>query len=309
MAKREPFETPEDQIPSRLKEASRRSGKPLEVVCGRSFLQSPSIPYKHDAKREEWKVYLNSYYHDGISDKMRELDVLARRQRFVPIGDGGAGFNSMLETFVSCKGFGQDEHLLTFSVRRIVDVNPEDPPIIPVQFSRPKSASTIGRNAVDILLYSMCGMNSEKTYDVRRTVGFDLVKDPEEAGKEWVPKGDRTFFDGLDSGLRASFFWRSIQLPKFNSMNEGLLRVQVSVMVFLRPWSEIAIDNGQLADPVKRDLSFTANLYPEKGATDPPASLFTLLISRERLPDLQKALADLYCRMWDWGADAYKNPL
>lgn len=303
---KEPFVTPADKIPDRLKDATSRSGKPLEVVCARSFLQAPRISPVHDEQREDWKVYLNSYYHDSISDKMRELDVLAKRQRYVKIGDS-AGFNCALEVFLSCKGFLPDEHLVTYTMRRIVDVKPEDPPIVPVlQSSVPYTRKHIARDAVDTLLASICGWRSSETYNIRRTVGFDVVKDPLEEGVEWQAKGDRTLFEGLDSALHASFFWKSITLPPFHSMAEGLLRVQIPVMVFLRPWYEISIDDGTRGDPVKADLSFTSNMYPLKGVQTPPASLFTLLVSRDRLPDLQKGLLDLYTRMWDWGVEAYR---
>lgn len=308
MPKKEPYETPEDQIPARVKEATRRSGKPLEVVCARSFLQAPRIHPAHGEQREDWKVYLNSYYHDAISDKMRELDVLARRQRYVKVGDS-AGFNCVLEAFLSCKGFLSDEHLVAFTMRRIVDVKPEDPPVVRVfQASVPYPRKHIAQDAVEVLMTAMCGWRPGEAYAIRRTVGFDVVKDSHEDGAEWQSKGDRTFFEGLDSAMHASFFWSSITLPPFHSMNEGLLRVQIPVMVFLRPWYEISIDDGTRGDPVKSDLSFTANLYPLKGVNTPPASLFTLLVSRDRLPDLQKGLVDLYGRMWDWGMEAYKGP-
>jgi len=216
------------------------------------------------------------------------------------------GFNAMLEVFMSCKGFPDGEYPIAFTVEKPVEVNPEDPPVVPTMVLRGKR-STLGMDAARTLLYFMGGTDTAKAYS-RRTIGHDVVKDLSEAGKDWKVQGDRTLFEGLDSALRASFFWMTMQLPAFHSMSEGLIRVQIPVLVFSRPWHEIPVDGGTLGDPVPTTLGYVSNLYPVSGMHGLPVSLFTLLIARERLQDFQKALGNLYGQMWDWGTQSLRSP-
>lgn len=307
MAEKKPREIKPEELSGRIKEAAKRSGKPLEVVCARSFLEAPRIMASINEQREAWKVHLSSHYLDELSDKIRELDVLARRQRYVKVGDN-AGFNAMLEVFMSCKGFPEDEYPITFAIRETVEVAPEDPPIAPTYVSLPRKCPELERDSVEGLLYFICDMNSSKRYALRRTIGMDVVRDLTEAGKDWKVLGDRELFEGLDGALRASYYWRRLSLPAIHSTAEGLLRVQIPVLVLSRPWHEIPVDGGAIGDPVPTTLSYIANLYPMDGVDHLPVSLFTLLIARERLGDLQKALTNLYGKLWDWGKEAYKNP-
>lgn len=298
-------ELPMDQVRARLKDAARRSGRPLEVVCAQSFLEAPAIAACSDS-REAWKVELSSYYQDGLSDKVRELDVLARRQRFVKVSDSG-GFNCLLEAFVSCKGFSEDEYPVSYSVRKKVELQPEHPPVLPYYLSRPNRPKT-GQDAARMLLWFMCDMDSVRSQNLPRTVGFDIIKPQQnQPAKDWKPTGDKPLFEGLDSALRGSLFWMKVGVPTFHSSNEGLLRVQVPVLVLSRPWQEISLDGGNVGDPVDCNLGYTANLYPIAPSPAAPAPIMTIVIAREMLPQLQKALVNLYGQMWDWAAESWKN--
>jgi hypothetical protein len=90
-------------------------------------------------------------------------------------------------------------------------------------------------------------------------------------------------------------------------VDEDLMRVQLPVLVLSRQWHEFQIDGGILGDAKPTSLGFISNLYPVAGGTQPPVPLFTLLILRERLPDLQMALVNLYGLLWDWGREAYNR--
>jgi hypothetical protein len=294
---------PEPSLAERLKDVAKRSGKPLEVVCARSFLQAPAIPYNLNEEKERWKVSPSSYYVDGLTEKIREIDVIARRQRFTAIND--SGFNSSLEVFMSCKGFPPDEYPITFSTMQTVEMLLESPPVVSFSANLPTVTPSIGKDAANALLWFMCGRNSAKKAALPQTIGFDIIKDPRSPGKDWRALGDRTLFEGLDSALRAALYWKSLTFGPFHNQSERTLRVQVPVLVLSRPWHQFSIDSGSVEEAVETSLGFTANPYPAGGPGAIPTPLFTLLISADRLPDLQTALAEVYFQMWKWGEQAF----
>jgi hypothetical protein len=113
--------------------------------------------------------------------------------------------------------------------------------------------------------------------------------------------------EGLDSALRAALYWRGTTIPALYRMDEDQMRVQIPVLVLSRPWHQISIEGGNLGYPTPISLGFTSSLYPVAGGEKPPVPLFTVLISRDRLPELQKALVNLYSMLWDWGREAYRG--
>lgn len=302
-----PYETPVEEIPKRLKEAASRSGKPLEVVCAQSFLHAPFIMPHQDEKREEWKVQLSSYYED--KGTARELDVFARRQRFVPFGQGSeSGFNCVLDVFMSCKGFPPEDFPVTFSVPQVVEVKPENPPVVLANISRRDTAAReLAGKVARWLIVAISGGKSAEASFVRRIIGFDIIKDPRILGKPWKANDDSTLFGGLDSAVRAALYWRDVSIPPLYRMDEEQLRIQIPVLVLSKGWHDFPVDSGKLGDPKPADLGFTSNLYPLGLQGRPPVPLFTLVISQDRLPDLQKALVELYGRLWDMGQNAYSQ--
>ena len=214
----------------------------------------------------------------------------------------------MLEALVSCKGLPEDEYAVTFSAPKDVKAHPEHLPSVLAHIrGRDTAAIKLGVDTAGMLLFALCESDPLKKARLRRTIGFDVIK-AREAKREWQAKGDRTLFEGLDSALRAAIYWSGIRLPAVRADDEGLVRIQVPILVLPRPWYEIPIDGtGNQGYPVPTSLGFTSNLYPVEGGSRAPIPLFTLLLSKERLPQLQKALLELYGLAWEWGTQAYNG--
>ena len=83
-----------------IQEVAQRSGKPLEVSVALAFLS------------RGWDVELGSYFADGALDELRELDVLATREK-TSERDGNP---THVRVLLSCKGFKPDEAPLTYSL-------------------------------------------------------------------------------------------------------------------------------------------------------------------------------------------------
>ena len=289
-----------------LKTVAQRSGKPLEVVVARSFLEN--VLASEDGKQHPWKVYLGSYFEDGAGEKVRELDVLARRQRFVD--DGKPHFTCTLEAVVSCKGFPDDEHPITFTIEQPLTPRNDERPLLLSQFGQPPTRNLkLSTKIAEQAIARLAGASKDASIPTRRTVGFDIAKDPRKPKQEWTAKGDRTLFEGLDSALRASMYWASQPLPAFHSSQEWIVRTQVPILVLSRPWHAFSIDDGVIKDPVETSVGFLSNLYPAFGPGTTPRPMLTLLVARSKLSELQDALVKLYVDMWDLGETALKGPL
>lgn len=292
----------EAEILENVKDVASRSGRPLEVVAARSFLEVPGTMAEGLSKKP-WTVDLGSYFEDG--EKVRELDVLARRQHYIK--DPG-GFNCVLEAFVSCKGFQDDEHPVAYTVKQKLELEPKNPPLLLTTVGpSPARYTKLGVAAVQQIFSILAVDFQEESFEAVRTVGFEVAKEPQEGKKDWRALGDRNVFEGLDSALRAALFWKRMQLPPNHSTNEYLVRVQIPILVLQRPWYAISIDDGTVGIPVKTSLGYTASLYPLGGGAM-PVPMFMLLVARESLPDLQRVLTSLFGWMWTAGTQALRNP-
>jgi hypothetical protein len=289
------------QTPSlsdRIKEVARKSGRPLEVEVARSFLEWGKSP----AIEETWKVWLGSYYQDG--EKVRELDVLARLVHVEK--DEQRSLNTTLEAVVSCKGFAEEDHPVSFSVSRGAVAEYEKPFLL--EQLRPQvERSFLGQTAAKMLLYKTNLMDDRKALETRRIQGFDIYREDPKQGMRAL--GDHFLYEGVDSALRASFWWVRRDLPVLYRMDERLIRVLVPILVLSRPWHDIPIDDGKIGEPKETHLGFASILYPLPERSKLPSALFCLLVSRDKLKELQKALLELFFWLGDGGVDFIKNPL
>jgi hypothetical protein len=285
----------------RLKEAAGKSGKPLEVSCAREFL---SVPAAAGASRA-WKVSVGSYYKDILGNRenpIRELDVLARRDESIQLGDSRVDVH--LDVVLSCKGFPNDRHPVTFSVSR--EAVPEDhPPLLLNAVQNPGSRSRLGYEACELLLYEMGLQRKLELQRTRRIIGFGIFKESPDPNQEWTGEGDKNLYEGMDSAFRAAVFWWTR-----SGRNRLSVRLVVPVLVVSKPWDDFAIDTGALGIPTESDVGYVANLYPYKRpvSDSSPEPLFGLVVAIHKVP----ALVGTFERLFDWlrseSASAYRSP-
>ncbi len=128
------------------------SGRPLEVRCAQILLQ------------HEWNVSLASYFIDGTTEKLRELDVLAEKRTRNP------GLPMIVRVFLSAKGFPEDSSPVCYVIGR----NQPFAPNISLMSSCNAPATTrtdlgrIAEQAADHLLIESKLANTQEV-----TVGLD----------------------------------------------------------------------------------------------------------------------------------------
>jgi len=280
----------------RIKELSGKSGKPLEVEVAQSFLNWGS----HPGLDSEWKVYLGTHFQDG-DERIRELDVLARR---IQVNET-LNLNCTLEALVSCKGFPVEDHPVTFSVSRAAIPEHEEPDLL--HFVRPPAKrSDLGKDTVRMLLYETRLFDDYKVLKTRRIVGFDIFRDDPKQGMRAL--GDRNLFEGLDSAMKACVDWARRKLPVASREDECLVRLQLPILVLQRPWHDVSIDGGAVGDPVETHWGFISNQYPVEHPPKPLTPLFCLMVSRDKLEELQKALLGVYSWFIAQGMSAVRSP-
>jgi hypothetical protein len=156
------------------------------------------------------------------------------------------------------------------------------------------------------MLYKTKLFDDYRVMETRRIQGFDIFREDPKQGMKAL--GDHFLWDGLDSALRASLWWIRRELPFGYRQDERLIRVIVPILVLSRAWHDIPIDDGKIGEPRETHLGFVSNLYPIAGGAKVPSPLFGLIVSRDRLEMLQKALLDFF--FWLQGSEAFiKNPV
>jgi hypothetical protein len=253
------------------------SGRPLEVSCTQAFIAAG------------WDVDLGSYYVDG--DRVRELDVLATKtlERNVD----GRFFPIRVRAFVSCKGCRPTCSPLVYSVSKS-NVPPCTPrfssyhrnstgSVSPESYGR----STNIEDAAAAILFEETALG-----DTRPLVAFDVIEREEITRKQQEPTvsyksiGDRILYEGIDSALKSSAFWISID----NQRGQDHHTVYVPVLL-LAPFWDVCIDNGVVGAAETRRRGYHSCRYPLIPLEI--TEVTTLVWSAEELPQLIDALGAL----------------
>jgi hypothetical protein len=120
-------------------------------------------------------------------------------------------------------------------------------------------------------------------------VALDIIDDNR---KEKKLVGDRELFEGVDSAMKAAFYWQGAHLTEGN-----FIGLYVPVLVLLRPWWEVPIDGGILGSPTESRRGYLTCRYPNpyhNPPRSPTVDVTVFIVSREDLDALVKAIDVLY---------------
>jgi hypothetical protein len=148
------------------------------------------------------------------------------------------------------------------------------------------------RAAAKRLLHAT-GMDATKplvAFDViSRTVREKKAGHP--VGPEYRLLGDRRLFDGIDSAVKAAFHWREQNL--YGDSAYACLNVPVCVLA--KPFWDICIDGGIMAEPEVRECGYQVLSYPAGGGSDgKTVHPVVILWGVHDLPRLVVALDDVF---------------
>lgn len=265
--------------PEEISKAVAASGKPLEVTSAQAFLRANG-----------WTATLGTYFEERNTLKPpRELDVLATREITIE-GDRNTQLTCRVQALVSCKGFTDTQLPIGYS---LLDSSvPALPPGVGSQHRARQNGhpdETYGRvmdfeaSAASLLL---------KTLNLaggRSLVALDII----DAKKEKKLVGDRELFEGVDSAMKAAFYWQGAHL------NEGgyFIGLYVPVLVLRRPLWEVPIDEGILGNPTESRRGYLTCRYPKPDHSlprSPTVDVTVFIVSREDLDALVRAFDDLF---------------
>jgi hypothetical protein len=277
-----------DATPEQIGQAVETTGRSLEVETAKALLR----PMAHLPKLGE--VHLGSYYQDFLSEKMRELDVLYVGRNTGKFGDSEV--KCKLHVLLSCKGFPKNRAPIAYTVSSDEIAEYRMPSVLH-SIESSVSRSQLGAWAAQRLLTQMGHPVGRSTGARRRIVGFDVVE--EEKGK-LKPLGDRAIFEGLDSAMKASHWWKRATTPTGYFSN-----LFVPVLVLSQPWWSVPLDDDPAA-PVLEHCGFVSSLYPDDSAEGKASTLFCLVVARELLDRLGNAVTMLLANFPEVTARAFQ---
>lgn len=262
------------------------SGKPLEVSCAEVFLEAG------------WKARLGSHFADGALDVVRELDVLAEKERLME-----PGIPVRVRVLLSCRGFPSERSPLVYSVSES-----SVPSVSPSLLSSHRTQQQWHR------VEQNCGpldylegpaavrlLQAANLTGSRPVVAFDMIERTETTPVKGPNKGetlatysrgrdgDRQLFGAVDSAVRAAFFWTQEDYQRQRPDHFAALNVPVCVLSV--PFWDICIDGGKLSQPEISYRAYQSNAYPARPFSK---EAMALIWAVEELKALVSALDELF---------------
>jgi len=253
------------------------SGRPLEVQCGELFV------------KRGWSVRLGTYFVDGTTERLREVDVLATKQKV------RGGITKWVRAFISVKGFKHDQVPATYSVAASSQMLA--PPTLLSSYSVDLLGSgdlgAIARQATGRLLES--SPLQKVSAPGEAAIGLDIFeRKPNRKKKQensdllsdrwdYARQTDRALYEGLDSALKAAAFWMDLGRQRQNHA-----ALYVPVLITASPFWNVRIDGPN--EQNLREAAFIAGMYPVYGAM---RSILSLMASVSSLDTLIRALDSL----------------
>ncbi len=259
---------------------ARSAGKPLEVTCAQQFLSAG------------WKARLGSYFTDGELKTLRELDVLAQKE--VVLAEREHTICRVRAT-VSCRGFPPERSPLAYSVSTGC-VPSFAPCLLSSHRGRQSNGALAELEAISARrLLSVSGLEA-----TRPLVAFDMMERVErtrKTGKEQTETtvsfvrckdGDHQLFMGVDSCVKAAFYWTQQDYSEFSS--GFFVTLNVPVCILSVPFWDVCLDDGTVGEPVIRQRGYQTSLYPSHPATQ---EVMALVWAEEECRHLVRLLDDL----------------
>lgn len=264
-----------------IKKLAHASGKPLEVQCAEAFLKAG------------WNARLGSYYHDLFSDKIRELDVYIQKQQ--PLSTNNLQCNVSIRILGSCKGFPPEHAPVTYSVSQ--SRNLADKPVF-MYDGRGHSGPIrrdMGRQGAAHFLHRS-GLKESK-----QVVGFDIFQRKENTKKpdefEYIRKTDRDLYEGVDSAIKAAFYWSEEDTKRFQKgvgPNERHTTLTIPLLVTSLPFWNITIDEGLPSEPEICHSGYFVGTFPFGKEDRRPQPVMSILWAVSKLGDLIQHLDSLF---------------
>jgi hypothetical protein len=272
-------EWPKDEV-QRL---AKSSGKPLEVTCAQQFLSAG------------WKARLGSYFTEGELKTLRELDVLAEKEEVLP---RLAGAICRVRVVVSCKGFPPERSPLAYSVS--TGCVPSHAPCL-LSSHREHHQRLGSRTSGPLPDLEAAGadvlLRASSLHGARPLVAFDMLERKEETrrkGKDQIETtvefnrcGDKPLFAGIDSCIKAAFYW----MQQDYSCSTGFVALNVPVCVLSAPFWDVCIDDGTVGETEIRQRGYQTNLYPSYPGTQ---EVMSLVWAAEEMSKLVNAVDSLF---------------
>lgn len=276
---------PDDET---LRALASATGKPLEVICAREFLN-----YGHG-----WTVQLGSYFHD-YNGPPRELDVLATREETIVQKTRGVSATCRVRALISCRGFAEDTYPITYSVAAGSQL--VQPPALPAAFRGwPVLVQTRSTEA-ELAATWLRLLGLEKTPPV---VAIDVIEPELNPAKRSACshrlKGDRRIYTAIDSAVKAALYWidsDTIAIPE-------LATLTVPICVFSERPSDFNIDTGRLGSPELRSRAYQTNSFPSGAGHAYRANISTVMMAETEIGSLVPALESLFLSFRDLASGA-----
>jgi hypothetical protein len=265
--------------PNDIATVASASGKPLEVSAAQAFLAVRG-----------WSAHLGTYFDEHNTLKPpRELDVLAVKESLFD-GQRGVQVTCRLQGLISCKGCTPTQEVVGYSLGAAA---------VPAFAARVLSQHRAPRNEYPTETYGRLE-DLEKAAAARilanlalatapRVVALDIVDD--KAGTKRLV-GDKDLFEGIDSALKAAFYWQQVHLS-----GEQCITLHVPVLVVLRPWWQVPIDGGTIGTPTQCKRGYLTCRYPNPDHGPPRArtvEVTVIIVSRDDVDNLVSAFEDLH---------------
>ncbi len=282
---------------AKILEEVKTTGKSLEVECAMKFRASNAqIQPAGLELAPSWELDLSSYYRDDVSEKNREIDVIATRTSMQERPSGP--INTFVKAFVSCKGFPADAGPVMCAMHE--NKTPE------VIFGDSQShgfsndfASEAARN-----LLSAIGLRPEGT-SIPAIVSYHVLKEKEGPAGTFNYSRDRerekdVFEQGMDTAIKAAIWWRWLTFPTHVHAAGAF----VPIMVTEKPWWQFPVGTGVVESPALKSRGFMVNTYPITRERKRPPQVTSIICAKGDLD----AVIDGLEVFGDWfGAEAARH--
>jgi hypothetical protein len=251
------------------KTAARSTGKPFEVQVASIF------------KEHRWRPLLGTYYTDVTTDSVREVDVVASLWDHAPTKKN---HSVEVRAYVSCRGFSNDERLVTYSLPGKASAYAIRPHFL-YQYSA--CEKNYGTHAAELVVQRILGGQSPiASFDIYAPTPNGTLK----------PKGDARLrggqegpYSALESALKAAAFWYELY------ETTALHCIHVPIVVVPRAWMDIGLlEEGNCAEPQERTRGFALTYYPLYGRREHPQELMSIVTTVEDLPLVISELEGMY---------------
>jgi hypothetical protein len=267
----------------------------LEIRCAQHFLSAG------------WQARLGSYFTDGELKTLRELDVLAVKEKTLPALKGAI---CRLRVLVSCRGFPPERSPMTYSVSQSCVPGFTPRLLSGFRAHRPGLPAQTNGALRDLEGAAAARLLRETSLEgTRPLVAFDMLERNEATKQKGRAKfettveyrrykdGDRQLFTAIDSSVKAAFYWTQ---EDFQGSTD-FVTMNVPVCVLCVPFWDVCIDGGRVGEPEIRERGYQTNLYPSyPNAQEAMALVWTV----DDMLHLISALDNLF----SWFLDEIQKP-